>query len=467
MLSHLAIVSAKFTTWVLRKTGRGAATTLPGRIARQIDPQVLSKLSAQIKHRLFLVTGTNGKTTTSSLLHHLHTISGLSMIYNRGGANLVTGLTSTMIQSTNAYGKLKSGSLGVLETDEANMPKACKEIEPQYVVVTNFFRDQLDRFGELDHTVDLVRRGIKALPAGSKVFLNADDPLVASLAERIDLEYIFFGLDDLNLTRTEMDQSAEAYLCPHCGEVLKYNYFYYAHHGDYLCHHCGFKRPQPTYTLSNVHIKGLMGNEFTLNCPNSSLNLKSNLPGVYNLYNVLAASTAYVETSDCSQLFDNLTEGLLSLPPAFGRMESFTLESKKIYMALVKNPTGCNEVIRTFLSTEEPLNLLFILNDRAADGTDISWIWDADFEVLIKYKDRINSLTVSGMRAAELALRLKYAGLDIELHDIVVKPEQAFERAYSNLSSEQSLHVMPTYTAMLVLRDYFVSRGYLQEYWKE
>lgn len=463
MRASLAIATAKLATWTARTAKLGAATTMPGKLARRIDPQILKRLSAGLRFGSILITGTNGKTTASTLFSLMAESSGWKVLHNRGGANLIDGLTSPFVQQATLGGGL-SLDLAVMETDEATVPIACRELAPQGVVVTNFFRDQLDRFGELDKTVALVSSGIQALPSGRTVFLNADDPLVVSLQQRQDLNYVFYGLEEPQLAVKEMAQSAEARVCPRCGADLSYRFFYFAHHGDYCCPSCGFQRPKPQVYADRVKLNGLHGSELLIHTPKGDLRVEVKLPGMYNLYNILAATAA---ACSLDMPMTAIEQALTELPPAFGRMESLQAKGRQVYLALVKNPTGYNEVVRTFASDGHDLHMLFVLNDNIADGTDVSWIWDADFEILDQYRSRIKAITVAGLRAPELAVRLKYAGIPIGEEDICPKPSEAFERALQKVPEGGIMQVMPSYTAMLNLRQYLVEKGYLEQYWKE
>jgi len=458
-----AIALAKLATWTVRTFRLGAATTLPGKLARRVDPSILTRLSRSLPKGSVLVTGTNGKTTTTSLISQMGEKAGWSIIHNHGGANLIDGLTSPFVQRAGLGGSC-AGDIAFMETDEAVVPRAVSEIQPRGLVVTNFFRDQLDRFGELDKTVSLVRKGVQALPAWSTVYLNADDPLVASLRERADLQYVFFGLQAPEMGAKEMLQSSEAQVCPRCGANLSYHFFYYAHHGDYYCTTCGFSRPKPTVYASDIALHGLKGSTLNLHNESSVFRVSVQLPGMYNLYNVLAATAVATGLEIASS---DMKHALQHLPPAFGRMETLQVSGREMTIALVKNPTGCNEVLRTFLEDGRDLYLLMALNDNTADGTDISWIWDVDMEQLAKAASRIRSLTLTGQRAPELAVRLKYAGVHVQQQDIIPTLEAAFQRALQTVPEGCMMQVMPTYTAMLALREHFVRSGYATQYWKE
>ena len=458
-----AIALAQLATWTVRTFRLGAATTLPGQLARRVDPSILTRLSASLPMGCVLITGTNGKTTTTSLISQMGEQAGWSIVHNHGGANLIDGLTSPFVQRA-GWGGSCGEDIAFLETDEAVVPRAVSEIQPRGLVVTNFFRDQLDRFGELDKTVSLVRKGVQAMPAGSTVYLNADDPLVASLQERSDLNYVFFGLNAPEMSTAEMLQSSEAQVCPRCGSTLDYSFFYYAHHGKYHCPSCGFKRPEPTIYATDVALHGLKGSTLTIHNNIGSWRVAVQLPGMYNLYNVLAATAA---ATGLGVALDDMNNALQKLPPAFGRMETLEVSGREMTIALVKNPTGCNEVLRTFLDDGRDIHLLMALNDNIADGTDISWIWDVDMEQLAGQAHRIRSLTLTGQRAPELAVRLKYAGIPVQQQDIIPGLEAAFQRALSTVPEGEMMQVMPTYTAMLALRDFFVRSGYATQYWKE
>jgi UDP-N-acetylmuramyl tripeptide synthase len=438
-----ALWAGKTTGIVLKLLGR-KATTLPGYIACRLDAGLLGELACSYD-RLLLVTGTNGKTTTANLLAAVLTAAGKQFAFNQAGANLVTGICGALLENY-SWGGRPRAQLALLEVDEATVPKFCAQAVPDMAVVTNFFRDQLDRYGELDTTISLVR---EALPEQTLLILNADDPLVAYLGTGRS-RVTYYGVARTPESRQESQETREAKFCPCCGHTLAYELFHYGQLGLYFCNHCDFRRPLPSVLAEEVRQE-----PEGLRFKTGSGNYVTALQGYYNLYNLLAAITV-ARQLDIAE--STIEKGLREFIPQAGRMERFSSPEGELTLTLVKNPTGFNQVIRAVLAGGRKIRLLIAINDLAADGRDISWLWDVDFEYLGSQDCLVSQIVCSGLRAEEMALRLKYAGLTVDKLFIEHSLEQALEILLSNRESGEDVFVLPTYTNLFPLRKLLQSR---------
>ncbi len=457
-MRFIAVLIGKALIFLVRLTGRGGSNW-PGKVVRKLFPGILPYLSLKVEKNI-LVTGTNGKTTTNKAIYSMLTQAGFNAMYNNTGANLITGITTAYVEK---YGQ--KNEFATLEVDEANMVMAVREIQPQVVLVTNFFRDQLDRYGELGKTVQLVKEGLSLLPEGSTIVLNADDPLTAQLGmQEIDkLRVVFYGLQSNVLRNTAFADVSDARHCLQCGESYVYEKNFYAHLGHYHCS-CGFRRPEPTVFVSRLEDRGSSGFLAEITSPQGIFTVDIPLPGVYNLYNLLAA-IAVALTVDVP--LAGIKEAVRGTGAAFGRMERLLLGTqdgitKETLISLVKNPAGFNAVMETLLEEIVEDQLLIVVNDLDADGRDISWFWDVDFETLAQKAS--NEIVVSGLRAQDMAVRLKYAGIPEERLVVVPEIEKALDISLEKAKSR--LYILPSYTAMLKLQDVLRKRGQVQGYWK-
>jgi len=440
----VALWAGKIITKGLLVTGK-KGTTLPGKVANWIDPQIMRHLSVAYTDGIIMITGTNGKTTTANLLASIIRESGEKLAFNQAGANLVTGITGALIQNTRWNG-FSRASLALLEVDEATVPKFCEQVSPTLAIVTNFFRDQLDRYGELDTTVRMVRESI---PKETVLVLNADDPLVAQFGTD-HAQVVYYGVERTPDSQNESQETREARFCPVCGTELNYTLFHYGQLGIFKCLGCGFHRPEPEILAQNVRLEeglilfGVGTAPFTLS-----------LQGYYNLYNALAALTAARQLG----INDSLIErGLRGFIPQAGRMERFYLPEGEITLTLVKNPTGFDQVIQTMLGVNKPLRILIGINDLAADGRDISWLWDVNFERLGINEASINQVICTGLRAEDIALRLKYAGVPVEKLVIEHTLTEALDRLQAGRAVDEVAFILPTYTLLFPLRELLESR---------
>lgn len=457
----LALWAGKGVIVATRMLGRGG-TTLPGVVARKIAPDLLLRLAAQPSEGVIAVTGTNGKTTTAKLLWAMLEAEGRTVTHNRAGANLISGLTTAFLDGARWDGSVRSAT-ALMEIDEATMPQACKEIRPRAALVTNFFRDQLDRYGELEHSVAFVGRGLEHLAKGGKAALNADDPNCAALGRRKGIDPLYFGLEDEAAGSTEMTQTVDAKHCVECGAEYDYKIYYYAHLGKYRCPTCGSTRPQPEVLVRSIREVDARGSTLSIETPQGNFEARLQIPGLYNVYNALAA-VAGALTMGVS--LGAIKQGLETTTSQFGRMELIAMNDRDVFMALVKNPVGFDSVLQTVMRAEPRKNLVICINDLYADGTDVSWLWDVDFEALARHQEEINFVICSGLRAEDMAVRLKYAGLDVAKLTVEKDLGKALEQGLTFIKPGELLYIMPTYTAMLGMREIIQKKGYTKKFWE-
>jgi UDP-N-acetylmuramyl tripeptide synthase len=460
---HLARFPALFlgrlAGFLSRTLGVGGGTTLPGVVAQFLDPGLVSTLCARLERGVILLTGTNGKTTTARMLALMLREAGWSPIHNRAGANLMEGVATTFLYASDLRGRPR-GDSGLFEMDEAHFPRAVALCRPRLVLLHNLFRDQLDRYGEVDTVAGRWGQALRTLPTTSTVLLNADDPAVADLGQNLAARVLYYGLDAPTLGRPAPDHVADARYCRRCGAPYAYAPAYYGHIGLYRCLSCGHARPQPDILLTVTGTEEDGRLQGRLRTPAGEGDFLSPLPGLYNAYNALAAIAAALALGlDLKACLDSLSH----FRAAFGRLERIPADKREILLALIKNPVGVGQVLQMLTLAGRPLSCLILINDRIADGTDVSWLWDADFEALA---GRTASIVVSGTRARDMAVRLKYAGVsgDIRVEEDL---EQALETALSRTPPGATLHVLPTYTAMLEVRALLARRGYTTPFWED
>ncbi|MGC8874571.1 MAG: MurT ligase domain-containing protein [Chloroflexia bacterium] len=459
-LHALALLLGRAAGSLSRRLGRGGGTTLPGLLAQRIDRSFIPALCSRLERGTLLITGTNGKTTTARMLAHILRAAGWRPIHNRAGANLVEGIASTLVYASDFSGRPR-GDSGLFEVDEAHLPQAVALCRPRLVLLHNLFRDQLDRYGEVDYVAARWGEALRALPASATVLLNADDPAIAALGEGLEARVTYYGLDLPALGRAVPDHMADARYCRRCGAPYAYAPAYFGHIGRYRCPNCGHMRPAPEVRLTALEIAGTTRPRARLNVPEGERELLLPLPGLYNAYNALAAIAA---ARALGVALDDAIAALSGFRAAFGRMEWVQAEGRQILVALIKNPVGASQVVHMLAEAEEPHGYLIVINDRIADGTDVSWLWDADWEALA---GRVAFAVVSGTRAADMGVRLKYAGIEERL--IVIEPdlEQALDRALERTSEGGTLYLLPTYTAMLEVRALMARRGYVAPFWED
>jgi UDP-N-acetylmuramyl tripeptide synthase len=446
------VAAAQAAGRLSRLAGAGGGTTVPGKLLWKLDPGAIDRLAARLPLGSAVVSATNGKTTTAAMAASI--LRGrVRLAHNRAGANLMSGVASTLIHARGA-------ELGLFEVDEAALPEVVARLRPGAVCLGNLFRDQLDRYGELEHVAARWRASVHELPATTALAVNGDDPQVGELAhERPGA--IVFGLHDVRVARPSLQHAADSKYCIRCGTPYVYAAAYVGHLGDYRCPACGHARPPLDVVARDVELNGLESVAFTIVTPGGSRRLELALPGLYNVYNALAAASL---AHALGASLDDVVAGLSSFRAAFGRFERIAVGDRRVLMLLVKNPAGANEAVRTIVDGAAPKVAVIALNDAIADGRDVSWIWDVDFEPLLAGLDR---LVATGERAAELALRFKYGGLDPEAIEVVPALDRALDRGLELVPPGGELVVLPTYTAMLALRKIVADRGFARPYWEE
>ena len=424
---------------------------MPGKLLWKLDPSAVDALARRLPLGSALVSATNGKTTTTAMVAEI--LRGKHRLaHNNSGANLVSGVASTLLAARDA-------ELGLFEVDEAALPEVARRLSPRAVCLANLFRDQLDRYGELELVAKRWRSAVQELPEGCALVVNGDDPQVGELS-RARPGTVVFGLDDPRQAYPTLQHAADSKWCVRCGTAYEYLAAYVGHLGDYRCPACGHARPPLEVVAREVELGGIERVSFELVTPEGSRRVQLRLPGVYNVYNALAAAAL---ARALGSSLDEVQAGLERFRGAFGRFERITVGSKALLMLLIKNPAGANEAVRTLLAGRAPQLALVALNDATADGRDVSWIWDVDFEPLLPGLER---LVATGSRAAELALRFKYGGFEESAIEVVPELEQALDRALALTPAGGELVALPTYTAMLALRDIVSRRGFVRQYWE-
>jgi UDP-N-acetylmuramyl tripeptide synthase len=461
-----ALLAAKLalarTIGAVSRMRGGGGTSLPGKLLLLMDPAAIGALAGRLSRGSVLVSATNGKTTTAAMASSILERAGVPLVHNQAGANMAGGIASTLLFASRSRGGI-AGELGLFEVDELWLDRLAAELHPRVVVLGNLFRDQLDRYGELDTIAERWAGAVNGgATADARLVCNADDPLVADLG-RERSEVLYYGVDDDSLSLDGMAHAADAKHCRRCGAPYAFDAVYLGHLGHYYCPSCGQRRPSPTVLARSVSLEGVRAARFRLFTPQGDAEVALSLPGLYNVYNALAAAGLAVALG--VPLAD-IVAGLEATRAAFGRAESVRVRGREAKILLVKNPAGANEVLRTLTLEPGRHDLLGILNDKTADGHDVSWIWDADFELLA---GRIRRATCSGTRAAEMALRLKYAGIEPERITVVEDISGALAGAVLERAGdgdEAPLYVLPTYTAMLALRELLVQRGEAGSSWR-
>jgi UDP-N-acetylmuramyl tripeptide synthase len=431
----LAVSIAKSVTFLVRSLRLGAASVLPGSIARRIEPRLLQLLSQQVKNGVILIAGTNGKTTTALLLCTILERTGYKIAHNSTGANLENGLATALIENTSLLGALNV-DYAILEVDENIVPKVLKPLQPKIIICLNLFRDQLDRYGEVDTISKKWTKVISTLPEATVVIPNADDPTLSYLGQQLNQKVLFFGLNEPENYLESIPHAVDSIYCPRCGHSLDYQGVYLSHLGDFTCPSCGFSKSQPSLESSEW---------------------SQILVGLYNKYNTLAAATAAKELGVNE---GKIRETINNFQAAFGRAEDLVIDGKKVRILLSKNPVGTNETIRVVTQSTDKTTLM-VLNDRTPDGTDVSWIWDVDTEKLV---ERGGTLIVSGDRVYDMALRLRYSekSIDSKINLIVEEDlKKAINTALEHTPKNETLHILPTYSAMLEVREVLTGRKIL------
>ena len=516
----LAVMGGRAAGALSRRLHLGGGTSIAGMVAQRVYPDIVEHLSNQLAHGSILVTGTNGKTTTSGFISAILSDAGLRVWRNREGSNLMQGVAGSLVIRAQPDGNLRRAgqAISIFEIDEAVMPQAVQLLSPRAVAFTNLFRDQLDRFGEVDAVSGRWQQAIDLLPENTTLVLNADDPTTAYLSESFSGRVVFFGIDDPSFdlanedTASERHQVLDTRTCPSCGGELMYMLQYYSHLGHYQCTQCKRQRPRADVRALKIVTDGIDRLRIQIQTQTQQGEIVVPLAGFYNVYNALAAIAT---TQALGINWEPIVTGIEQFKPAFGRGERVHVEGRTVRLLLAKNPTGFNEVLRTLFSDGIQRHVLFVLNDNIADGQDISWIWDVDFE---RTHHQFATLTVAGTRALDLALRLKLAGIELETMAIVnstplraLKATQeskagkirhnrrkrkkvatqnvpitdiddntsnhtlakihgishALDTAIQRTPSGETLFVIPTYTGLLEIHHELERRGLTPRYWEE
>lgn len=441
----LAILTAKLSARILRMFNKGA-TTFPGKIALHIKYDILNYLSKGVK--IICVTGTNGKTTTCALIEHALKSNNLSYFINKSGANMITGVATAFIMNSNLFAKCKK-EYAILECDENSLPLISRYIDAEIVVVTNVFRDQLDRYGEVSYTLSKIKEGIDNMPQ-SLLVLNGDCPLTYSLADTCSNDYITYGIDSDIGT---LDLSDNRF-CPFCSKELDYKSRTFAHLGSFVCNHCSYHRENPSVRVTDIVDVNELGCTFFMQVNHDNKLYSISLGGIYNVYNFCSAVAVL------NALGINDFAALCDFSGAFGRMERFKNKSQNILLLLVKNPVGLSSCIKYVSKIQNDFDMAFSLNDKEADGTDISWIWDSSFEEL---KIKNSSVYTLGRREYDMALRLKYDGLTVTK---IIGGEDYEALVDIIKSSKRDFVIFSTYTSMMNMRHKLIEHFGGLEFWQ-
>ena len=444
--SYISIIASKFTLFLSRTFLKGGSN-FPGRVALKIKRDILKDISKNYK--VILITGTNGKTTTTSMIFNIIKESGLDAITNNTGANMLPGIVATFID--NFSFKNKGIKYAVIEVDEANLKFITKYISPEIITITNLFRDQLDRYGEVYTTLNKILEGVKSAPS-SKLILNGDESLLGKL--ELKNPCIYYGFADTLEKNTEIEVNADAKFCKFCKAPYKYEFITYNHLGNFFCENCGFSRGDLKYSVDKVL-------ELT---PDSSKVIINEHPitlsqsGLYNVYNALCAYAITKELNIDDNIIVNSLENQSS---SFGRQEIININDKEVKIILVKNPAGYNQALDTLSLSKDNISLGFFLNDNYADGRDVSWIWDVNFETLQNLN--IDDVSIGGIRLYDMAIRLKISGIDEDKFNLCESFDD-MTNAITN-SKNKKVYLLATYTAMINYRKHLYNKGYIKNLW--
>jgi lipid II isoglutaminyl synthase (glutamine-hydrolysing) len=440
-----------------RASGRGGGTTLPGRVLLRLEPEAIAELGAGLERGTTIVSATNGKTTTAAMIAAILGADGRHPVHNRAGSNMTWGVATALLE--------QGGEEGLFEVDEAWLPRVAQQLDPSLIVLGNLFRDQLDRYGEMEALADDWARTAEERSGRAVFALNADDPLIADLGRDAGGEprqgVVYFGIEDDSQALPELQHAFDAKHCRRCGHPYAYQRAFVGHLGHYSCPNCGARRPRPDVAATAIELRGMDGSRATIRTPEGELRLELPLPGLYNVYNALAAVTAGLQLGVAPE---QIGEALAGMRAAFGRVEGFEIDGSSVWLLLIKNPAGANEVLRTVRDSVggDGADFWIGLNDRIADGRDVSWIWDADFELLA---GSVRRVVCGGTRAPEMALRLKYAGWPQEAIEVVPGVQRSFDAAVRG-AGDRTVFALPTYTALLELRKLLSDRGIAREFWR-
>jgi UDP-N-acetylmuramyl tripeptide synthase len=459
-----AVIAGRGATALSRILGRGG-TSLPGLVSLRVEPRAVRLLASQLCEGSIVVAGTNGKTTTSAWLAAALKAGGKTVLHNRTGSNMMRGVATALLAESSPSGRVRHARslTGLFEVDEAALPAVLGELQPHTVTITNLFRDQLDRYGEIATTAGRWREAVSRLPGSTTLILNADDPLVSSLADAAPGPVTFYGITSWGVESPNGSRpalSADSLFCPRCSVALSFTLISYAHLGHYRCESCGYARPTPQIGAS-VPVISPRGSSVEMQAFGERVGIQVALPGRYNVYNALAAVATSVVAGTSLTI---AARAIGEAHGAFGRAETVMVRGQEVRLFLIKNPTGADEVFRVVAAGDRDATLVLLLSDNAADGEDVSWIWDAALELLLPWGGPV---LCGGTRAEDMALRLKYGGQALPA---VVVPRDigaAVQRAIDMTLAKRPVNILATYTAMLAARSELARAGHVEQYWRK
>lgn len=452
-----ALLAGRLSRDATRRLGRGGGTALPGLVAGTVAPDLVEAAGRLPGLGAVTVTGTNGKTTTTHLIAAIAREAGWEPLTNRTGSNLARGIVTALVDAADGAGGIPRANdrLGLYEVDEAVLPTVFARLRPRVAVFLNLFRDQLDRYGEIDSVAEGWSEMVRAADWAPALVLNADDPSVALLAEDARGRVVWFGIDDEAAALPGGEHASDARFC-RCGGRLAHERVFMGHVGHWSCPACGRHRARPDVAATRVHL-GAEGSDVEVRILEETRTLRVPTAGLYSVTNALAAIAAALAL----ELPSDVSVGAVSASgPAFGRQERFTVTGRQVRIWLAKNPAGLNEIVRALLVGEGRRHLLGMLNDGIQDGQDVSWIYDADLERLAGHVD---ALVCSGDRAADLALRFEVGGITPSA--VVEGTEAALDAALALVPAGGTLDVVATYTAMIDVREAVARRAGAASYW--
>lgn len=459
-----AIGASKVALAGLRRSGRGGGTAAPGLVALQIDPRVVARISSRLPDGAVVVAGTNGKTTTSRLIADMLEASGRTVIHNRSGSNLARGVAATFVEHASLRGE-PAGEIAVIEADEAALPEILRLVRPRLVVLNNLFRDQLDRYGEMNTISERWKTTFAVLPSTTRLIVDVDDPTLATITADLSAPRSTFGLHAPADALEQLPHAADAAVCRRCGAELTYRELYLGHLGDWYCASCGYERPPLDVVGTDVRLDGMRGLALSIESGAQSIrDITVGVPGIYNAYNVTAAVAAGLALGIEPATLRRALEHFRS---PFGRAERIDWQGRTLSISLVKNPVGFNEVLRTITGggSELAAPTLIVINDEIADGRDVSWLWDVDFELLAA---GTLPIATAGIRGADMANRLKYAGVDeSRLIPLDGPIDRALVEFLDRTRDASAVSILPTYTAMLAIRAALADAGAVEQFWEE
>jgi len=440
----------------------GGGTSLPGMIARRIDPNVLKSVVGASKAKKIVITGSNGKTTTARMTAAIADASGHRVSQNRTGSNLLQGVTSVAVNFADVLGRLDSDVL-LFEIDEATIPLAVPEIQPDVVVITNIFRDQLDRYGELYSVARALNTMLEELPETATILLNGNDPQVASFGANAKAKRVFFGLETTEVGTPVPEQSADIVRCIRCHHDLDYKVAYMSHLGIYSCPNCSYTLPDLDIAATSVGLaeNGEGPSHIKLRTPQGEIKLEIPLPGIHNVYNAAAAIGAAMAVGFP---LDKVQTAMNNVRTAFGRMEKIQAGDKTIFLSFVKNPTSFNLMLRLIALHPGKKHLLLAASHTVVDGEDFAWLWDVDIEEIAA---DILDAVCSGNKPEELAMRLKYAEVPTDRITLIQDREAALDAAMKQVEPGGTLYIMSSYTPTQELRRIMQKRGWVKHFWEE